>query len=99
MQENINKRIESCKKDWINYLKDYPKQGQNYIANLEKFWLDKMQDLASYIKSETLKEVEGKIRALKNTIEEDLYNWDAYPNSGEQAKEVVETVLQALKVD
>jgi hypothetical protein len=36
------------------------------------------------------------VAGMEQSIDEKLYNWDGYPKSDKQAKEVVENVIEAI---
>lgn len=92
MQENINKRIEQGRAVFDERVYAIPYAGNKYV--------ELANDLASYIKSQTLKEVEEKIRARLVDCGHDSegHCFEEECHSG-VINEEIGYILQALKVD
>lgn len=55
-----------------------------------------IQNLIQQVREEELKRVEKIIEGMQEELDESLYNWDGYPSSGQQAKEVIEIIINNL---
>ena len=89
MQENINKRI----KEWLEKQEEYVGDTEDISYVCLDGWFD-LEDLASYIKSETLKEVEESVIKYR-----DLARYGNGDELNPCYEESFSRVLQALKVD
>lgn len=71
------------------------------IAGLEyiEFNPEQTKILNNYVKNlllEREKEIKEKITGLQDKLDQYLFDWDAYPNSDQQAKGVIEMILLAI---
>lgn len=57
-------------------------------SSIADWWLKKLSDQK--------KEIVEKLKADESEIGDMLYNWDAYPGSDKQAKEVVEFFITSI---